>query len=600
MIRRFTQYILLAGAAAVMMGSCGEGGMTGRRLPLSPWGRSPKQESSDTLHTADRAMAVYAHDRRQALLMIDSAQTVGNLTAEQADLLRATVYCRTIDAPRLDSAIVISERLLDTRVAKTDPDFRQSLLEVLVYSTRQLEDHEMQLVYSTQLAEAYASQGNSVEALRTEAEVGAVLFSLKKTDEGLAKMDSVIRQLAPVRQFNELDAAIIAMKRKIGVVRDYPLIVQEAQRMLSCLDDYEQHPADFHDGSLREPDDAERPAYVAFYRAQAWAYLAAAYAHIGGHEAQARHYLSLAEQSDFGHTLAGKKMLAPTHCLLGEYAKMEAIYRELETVFTAQGDTLTLDYAQLLLDRAKAAQGQGRLAESTVLWEKHALILQKAEERLLRSKASLYAARYHAQEQMMAISRQKAEIARSNIIIAALAIGLVALLALFVYGIHLLRVFKRKNTVLAREISEAVKYREQYESLMAVPNQEDGAAEQDADSPGSMGNEQLFQHIRQVVIREKLFLEPTLNRQKLTDRFALTKDQLGAAFAKGSPYSSITDFINDCRLQYAARLLTERPDLSITEVAEASGFARPATFTANFKQRYSITPNQYRAQNQAR
>ncbi|MBQ8128062.1 MAG: hypothetical protein IJ176_06665 [Prevotella sp.] len=57
-----------------------------------------------------------------------------------------------------------------------------------------------------------------------------------------------------MRRFNELDAAIIAMKRKIGVVRDYPLIVQEAQRMLCCLDDYEQHPADFHDGARDEND----------------------------------------------------------------------------------------------------------------------------------------------------------------------------------------------------------------------------------------------------------------------------------------------------------------------------------------------------------
>ncbi|MBQ8128063.1 MAG: hypothetical protein IJ176_06670 [Prevotella sp.] len=180
------EYILLAGAAAVIMAGCGDGGPTNRR-PLA----------ADTLHTADWAMAVYAHDKRQALLMIDSAQMAGNLTAERADLLRATVYCRTFDSPRHDSAIVISERLLDTRVAKTDPDFRQELLEVLVYSTRQLEDHEMQLVYSTQLAEAYGSQGDRVEALRAEAEVGAVLFSLRKTDEGLAKLDSVIRVLSP-------------------------------------------------------------------------------------------------------------------------------------------------------------------------------------------------------------------------------------------------------------------------------------------------------------------------------------------------------------------------------------------------------------------
>ena len=58
-------------------------------------------------------MSVYANDLTQALHIIDSAKVTGDLTTEWADLLRATVYGRTLDTPRLDSAIVIAERLLD-------------------------------------------------------------------------------------------------------------------------------------------------------------------------------------------------------------------------------------------------------------------------------------------------------------------------------------------------------------------------------------------------------------------------------------------------------------------------------------------------------
>ena len=98
-------------------------------------------------------------------------------------------------------------------------------------------------------------------------------------------------------------------------------------------------------------------------------------------------------------------------------------------------------------------------------------------------------------------------------------------------------------------------------------------------------------------MRDELFLDPTLNRQKLTERFSLPKERVGAAFAQGSPFKSVTEFINDCRLPYAAKLLTERPDLSIAEVAETSGFARAATFIDNFKKRFTLTPSQYRTQN---
>lgn len=602
---RLTLYITAVIAALIVVAGCRKGVDT--RLPV---------QSSDTLYTEERAMVIYANDKHRALQIIDSAQQVGNLTAERADLRRATVYCRTLDMPNHDSAIVIAERLLATKTANADPTFRESVLEVLVYSTRQLEDYELQINYSTQLADAYRKQDNRVEALRTEAEVGAALCRLGRTDEGLAKMDSVISMLTLVRQFNELDAGIIAMKRKISVMRDYPEIAATAHQLLDRIEDYEQHPADFHDGSPREPADGERPGYIAFYRSQAWIYLAAAYAHMNVPQ-KARQYLARAAQSDFGQTLSGKKMMAPTLCLLGEYARMEAIYSELTTVFMERGDTLTLDYAQLLLDRAKAAEAQGRYSESLDLWEQHALTLQKAEERLLRSKANLYAARYLAQQQQMAIDRQQAELERRNIINIVLSIGLVGLLAVVLYVLRQQRILRQKNSVLAREIYKGVK--ETNKKPTPTPSQREGSLDSSATPSALDGNQSplpkgggggglsvggpaisdsstLFQHIRHVILRDELYLDPTLNRQKLIDLFSLSKEQLGAAFSKGSTYNSVTDFINDCRLPYAAKLLVERPDLSIAEVAEASGFARAATFTANFKKKFALTPNQYREQ----
>ena len=543
-------------------------------------------------YTGERAMAVYAQDRERALQLVDSARIAGNLTAERAELLRATIFARTMDSPQYDSAIVISERLLSKETIKEDPSLRQDILELLVYSTRRLEDFNLQLEYCTQLDESYREQGEKTEALRTEAELGALLCRLGRAEEGLSKMDSVIRVLAPVRKFNEMDAGIIAMKRKIGVIGDAPLIAAEAQHILDCLEDYEQHPADFHDGSPREPDDEDRPGYIAYYRAQAWAFLAVAYANMG-EPRKARHYLALTERSSYGQTLNGRNMMAPTLRQLGEYRKMEAILDEAEAVYQERGDTLTQAYARLLYDRAKAAQAQGRMTESTALWEKYARILQKADDRLLQGKANLYAARYHAQEQQMAIERQQAELSRKNSINTFLTIGVAVLLLVIFYILRGQRILRRKNSVLAREISDAIRYRDKYEALEASRQRE----KLPPVALSAFTEEQLFRHIRDAVERDRLFLDPMLNRQVLCDRFSLSKEQLGAAFAKGSPYKSVTDFINDCRLSYATKLLTERLDLSISEVAEASGFARAATFTANFKKRFTLTPAQYRMHN---
>ena len=207
----------------------------------------------------------------------------------------------------------------------------------------------------------------------------------------------------------------------------------------------------------------------------------------------------------------------------------------------------------------------------------------------------------------MEIERKDAELSRKNIITAALAIGFLTLLAFMSYVLRQHRIVKRKNRVLAREIAEAIKLREK----VKVISKESSAVRASADgtpvgnsslftlptSLSDMTNEELFQYIRETVMRDESFLDPALNRQKLTERFSLSKERVGAAFAQGSPFKSVTDFFNDCRLQYAAKLLTDRPDLSIAEVAEASGFARVATFIDNFKKRFALTPTQYRTQN---
>ena len=587
-MRQTIHLIIFIAIAALLMVGC-TGGSGTKHVP----------QASDTLYTEKAAMDVYAKEPERALDIIDSALIVGNVTKDRADLLRATVYSRAYEATRQDTAIVIGERLLNGKTAQDDVAFRQSVLEVLVYSARQLEDYELQLSYSTKLADAYRQQGDKVEALRTEAEIGAVLVRLGKTDEGLAKLDSVINRLTPVRKFNELDASIIAMKRKIGVIRDYPQIETTAQCIINRLDDFEQHPADFHDGSEREPADENRPGYIAFYRSQAWSYLAAAYAHLG-EKGKAREYVALSEKSDLGQTLTGRKMIAPTLCLLGEYDKMESIYKELEAVFMERGDTLTLDYAQLLLDRAKAAEAQGRMKESTTLWQKHAEVLQKAEERLLQSKANLYAARYHAQEQQREIERKDAE-AKHNALFAWFVAVIALLLACFAVYYYLRhREESRKNRILARQITEAMDYKDKYleSEKLRVKSEEFATATEQPDTPlESMSSEALFVHISQAIVKEQLFLDPAFDRQAAIDRFHLSKERIGAAFAQGSDYASITDFINECRLEYAVTLLRDQPSLPITHVAQASGFSDANYFGRKFKVRFGLSPTDYRVGN---
>lgn len=52
------------------------------------------------------------------------------------------------------------------------------------------------------------------------------------------------------------------------------------------------------------------------------------------------------------------------------------------------------------------------------------------------------------------------------------------------------------------------------------------------------------------------------------------------------------------RLEHACRLLVTRPDMSIREVGEASGFTNNSTFCSDFMKKYEITPTVYRQNRQ--
>ena len=109
----------------------------------------------------------------------------------------------------------------------------------------------------------------------------------------------------------------------------------------------------------------------------------------------------------------------------------------------------------------------------------------------------------------------------------------------------------------------------------------------------------LYEYLRRFILKENLHLNPLFDRQMLMDRLHLSKERIGAAFSKGSQYASLAAFINEMRLIYGAKLLIEHPEMSITDVATASGFASNITFAHNFKERYALSPSSFREEKRA-
>ena len=183
---------------------------------------------------------------------------------------------------------------------------------------------------------------------------------------------------------------------------------------------------------------------------------------------------------------------------------------------------------------------------------------------------------------------------------------IISLLCIFaIWLLHQCRGLRRKNRILRDQLAEAAGYKEKYEAVMAeaaksanrksrVAEPETLDMETDLLSLDDISDDELFRRLRRAIKREHLYLDPNLDRQKIMDMFQLSKRRVGAAFAQGSEFASLADFIRDCRLEYSCSLLVSHPELSIKEVAAKSGFIYASTYSADFKNRYTMTPTHYR------
>lgn len=322
--------IIISVTSIIMMVGC-----TGRRET-----KAVTQPSNiEIKQVTARVMDLAAEEPERALGVIDSLRTAG-LPDYQTDLLRVRVYSQGLEGMMLDSAIVIGERLMDIQVAKENQEYREDVLEALVNACRLRLDNGRVIRWSGELVKLCREKGEETEALRNEAEMGLFLTHVGRQAEGVSMIDSVLAKLDSSLlcgdkkgAFNELDAWVIAAKRKRTVLKEAGLteqIIPVAHSIIDRLTDYEQHPDDYCDGTYREPSDEDRQGYIDFYRSQAYGFLAEAYSRTATIDS-AKHYLALFEQSSYGQTLDGRKTIAPTWCLLGETQKLEAMYEDLTT-----------------------------------------------------------------------------------------------------------------------------------------------------------------------------------------------------------------------------------------------------------------------------
>ena len=544
----------------------------------------------DTPYQADSVLVAYGYHPNRALVMLDSALLLGNINEYRAKFIRAKIYSKSLLKQRQDSAILICEQLLQHDSVIHAPQEQENILDLLMITSRTKVDFEGYVKWATQKAEVCRLQGEETEQWRTEAEIGMVMAHLGQPEEGMEKIDEAIRQLDEPGSIDRMDAFIIAVKRKITVLNDkgrYAEVIPLAQRILDRLEHYEQHASAYAEDSYRlswSDSPADRDRYIDFSRAQANGFLAGAYA-MTGDAAHARECLACFDQSGYGHSLGGRRMIIPAQMALGMYD--EAMATSDEVVYRMGRDTINDDYAAILRDRAVVARAKGHVVEAYNLMNRHANLAKVLSDSLHASEAHDYAARYHAQEQELKIQEAQTASRIKSIFIGVILLLFVIAGAFSFYYRHQRLVINEKNRALVRMINGT--------PFVAPVDEIEGAEDTDevSDSEESEDTSALFETIDTTIRTEHLYANVSLQRQDVCTRFCITRHTLNNLLAQHVGSSSFPQYINNIRMEEALPLLRDNASMTIAAIATAVGFT-PANFREQFKRQYGVTPQEYR------
>ena len=267
----------------------------------------------------------------------------------------------------------------------------------------------------------------------------------------------------------------------------------------------------------------------------------------------------------------------------GRYAEAADVYAQIDNDFKpTEGTRMTFDNInERIIPRYKANRLAGRTAEALALSDQicneidSALVWQK------NSDAAELAIIYQTHEKELAIQKARAETRFHRVLLVAALLIIVLIAYLLVRAYAYNKVLSAKNRTLYQKIKQLEQAEDEEQSHLQ--NQPIESLSQ---------NQQLFRRLCELMKQTDIFTDPNTNHETLARRLGTNYTYVYDAIRECANQTP-ADFINLHRLRHAAQLLTTT-DEPVGLIIEMSGITNRSTFNRLFRERYSMSPTEYR------
>lgn len=305
--------------------------------------------------------------------------------------------------------------------------------------------------------------------------------------------------------------------------------------------------------------------------------------HFLGREAEAERNYRLWQETAKEYT-NDDYLILPYLFAKGEYDEVIRKFHAQEVQLCNSGDTVNYHMRTALRYQGRAYMEKGDYRRAAILFRRLAEITDMLKKEEQQSLALELATIYEVNEKEVTIQRQDVLLQRHEIALYSMLALLVSLGIIIGIDMYNRRVIFRKNVVLVKQMEKNEQLEHQRQEAL------DAAAGQGGASPDECA---LFAKLEELMGREKLYRNPKLTRDDIVARLYTNKNALINALQKCAN-ATFTDYVNALRLDEAVALMKKQPEMTVEHVAEQVGFGSAVSLYRQFKNKYAMTPAEFR------
>ncbi len=309
-----------------------------------------------------------------------------------------------------------------------------------------------------------------------------------------------------------------------------------------------------------------------------------------GHHDTARALFDKLTATRAAGTAEGATFIVPYLMRTHRYAEALPLIEKEERQWLQSGrDTVNYTFTRtILMNRARALQALGQYKESMVSGTRAYALDDSLDRRAKEQNALWINERLGKNMLNNYIGQQDKHLAVSqtfNVVMGAL---LVICIALIIYAFRSNKKIKQKNRAASALINELLLNKRQLLERIEPYKNEDKNETEDVELL-----HEKFMKMEKLIIEKKLFTHPKLDRSDVAKEMGMTTNNFNTLFNQFS-MRSFNNYINDLRMEYAAKLLKDKQNYTIEAIACDCGIPVRQTFHRLFAKKFGMTPSEYR------